>query len=77
MYRTLNDSYIENELGIRYMKTELEEYYANDRKMRKGEVGCFVSHHTIWRKVRKINHTKSRCHRMDYLYSNSCSVFYL
>ena len=51
-YRNLNDSYLEDTLGIRYMDTGLDEYYANDRKMRKGQVGCFLSHHTIWRKVR-------------------------
>ena len=51
-HRELNDSYLEGELGIKYMDIGLEEYYANDRKMRKGEVGCFLSHYTIWKKVR-------------------------
>ena len=41
-YRNLNDSYLEKELGIRYLDTGIDEFVANDRKMRKGEVGAFL-----------------------------------
>ena len=50
--RNLNDSYLEDELGIRYLDIELDEFEANNKKMRKGQVGCFLSHYTIWKKVR-------------------------
>ena len=49
--RDLNDTYLEDELGIKYMDSDEDPYNANDHKMRKGEVGCFLSHHTIWKKV--------------------------
>ena len=50
-YRNLNDSYLEEELGIRYLDTGIDDFVANDRKMRKGEVGAFLSHYFIWKKV--------------------------
>ncbi|CAI8006303.1 Procollagen galactosyltransferase 1 [Geodia barretti] len=49
--RNLNDSYLEDELGIRYLDIELDEFEANNKKMRKGQVGCFLSHYTIWKKM--------------------------
>ena len=49
-HRDLNDSYVEDELGIRYMATTLDPF--DNRTMFKGEVGCFLSHHAIWKKVR-------------------------
>ena len=51
-YRSLNDSYLEDDLGIRYLDSGLEDFEGNNKKMRKGQVGCFLSHYTIWKKVR-------------------------
>ena len=30
----------------------MEEFEANNKRMRKGQVGCFLSHYSIWKKVR-------------------------
>ena len=53
-HRDLNDSYLEDELGIKYMADSDDDLYeANNRKLRKGQVGCFLSHHAIRKKVRE------------------------
>lgn len=33
------------------MDSGLEDFEGNNKKMRKGQVGCFFSHYTIWKKV--------------------------
>ena len=48
--RKLNDSYVE-ELGIHYMSNWRDPW--GDRTMTLGEVGCFLSHYTIWNRVRQ------------------------
>jgi collagen beta-1,O-galactosyltransferase len=53
--RELNDSYVENVLGIKYMDTRIDVLVANNNKMLMGEVGCFLSHYTIWKKILKEN----------------------
>ena len=50
-HRDLNNIYVESALGIKYMATGLELHVANNNKMLMGEVGCFLSHYTIWKKV--------------------------
>ena len=50
-HRDLNDSYVENVLGIKYMDTGVDVLVANNNRMLMGEVGCFLSHYTVWKKV--------------------------
>ncbi|CAI8043596.1 Procollagen galactosyltransferase 1 [Geodia barretti] len=47
--RKLNASYVEGELGIHYMSNWRDPW--GDRTMTFGEVGCFLSHYFIWKKV--------------------------
>jgi collagen beta-1,O-galactosyltransferase len=47
--RQLNASYVEEELGIQYMSNWRDPW--GNRTMTFGEVGCFLSHYTIWNKV--------------------------
>ena len=47
--RELNASYVEEELGVRYMSNWRDPW--GNRTMTLGEVGCFLSHYTIWNKV--------------------------
>ena len=61
IYRLLNDSYVEK-LGIHYMPNWKDPW--GDRPMTLGEVGCFLSHYTIWKTVRK-NKKRNRETRED------------
>lgn len=47
--RDLNKSYVEDELGIRYMANRRDTH--DNRTMLMGEVGAFLSHYSIWKKV--------------------------
>ena len=60
--RELSESYVED-LGIQYMADRTDEF--DNRSMLMGEVGCFLSHHSIWEKVSDISreampHTHTR-----------------
>ena len=46
--RQLNQSYID-ELGIHYLPGWKDPW--GERPMTFGEIGCFLSHHTIWERV--------------------------
>lgn len=48
MCRELNQSYIDG-LGIHYLPGWKDPW--GERPMTFGEVGCFLSHYTIWQKV--------------------------
>ena len=50
--RQLNDTYVEEELGIHYMENWRDPW--GNRTMTLGEVGCFLSHYTIWNRVCKL-----------------------
>ena len=47
--RQLNQSYIDD-LGIHYLPGWKDPW--GERPMTFGEIGCFLSHHTIWERVR-------------------------
>jgi len=54
--KTLTDSYVYDELGIRLMPEYRDPYH--NRTMTRGEIGCFLSHHHIWEDVRRHKHQR-------------------
>ena len=58
LLRKLNVSYVEGELGIHYMSNWRDPW--GDRTMTFGEVGCFLSHYFIWKKVSVCSHWVKR-----------------
>lgn len=47
--QTLTDEYLE-EIGVRFLPGYADPYH--NRPMTKGEIGCFLSHFSIWEKMR-------------------------
>ncbi len=54
--KTLDDSTIES-LGVQIFPNYLDPIY--DRPLKKGEIGCFLSHYLIWEEVSNLNNYMS------------------